>query len=44
MTSVLRQPPYSLSYKDLVVARVRARNAIGWAHSFSDPNTIGAHI
>jgi hypothetical protein len=42
--SVLRQPPYSLEYNEMVVAKVKARNSIGWAASYSTPNTVGALV
>jgi hypothetical protein len=42
--SVLREAPYSLEFTDLVVAKIRARNSIGWANEYSDENTYGAHI
>lgn len=44
MQSVLRQSPYSLEYSDLVIAKVKARNSIGWAESFSPENEVGAQI
>lgn len=44
MQSVLRQPPYSLAYNDLVVAKVRSRNSIDWSEEYSDENTVGARI
>ena len=44
LQSVLREAPYSLEYTDLVVAKVRARNLIGWANEYSDENTAGALI
>lgn len=44
MQSVLRQAPYSLEYNDLVVAKIKARNSIGWASSYSDENSVGAKI
>jgi len=31
LQSVLRLPPYNLVYGDLVVAKVKARNSIGWS-------------
>jgi len=37
-------PPYNLKQGDLVVAKIKARNSIGWAENFSTPNTIGALI
>jgi hypothetical protein len=44
MQSVLRSAPYSLEYNDLVVAKIKARNTIGWAEEFSDENSSGARI
>lgn len=41
---MLRQAPYSLVYNDLVVAKIRARNSIGWANEYSEENTDGAKI
>lgn len=41
---MLRLPPYNLVYGDLVVAKVKARNSIGWSVEYSDENTVGAHI
>lgn len=39
----LTQAPYSLSLGDLIVAKVRANNPIGWS-LFSDENTSGATV
>lgn len=39
----LRAAPYSLVYADLVVAKVRASNAIGWG-PYSQPNSVGALV
>lgn len=44
VTEVLRVSPYGLVFKDPVIAIVKARNAIGWAQSFSNENTIFATI
>jgi hypothetical protein len=33
-----------LEYNDLVVAKIRARNAIGFADLYSDENTDGARV
>jgi hypothetical protein len=44
MTAVLRASPYSLVFRDLVVAKVKSTNAIGWADSYSEENTAGAMV
>jgi len=44
MQSVLRQEPFSLEYSELVVAKIRSRNAIGWSLNFSAENEVGALI
>lgn len=44
MQSVLRQAPFNLQYNDLVVARIRARNQIGFAVDFSNENSVGARV
>jgi len=41
--STLRAAPYSLQYSDLVVAVLRARNAIGWS-PWSTANAVGALV
>lgn len=41
--TTLRAAPYSLQYADLVVAVLRARNAIGWSQ-WSAENGVGALI
>jgi hypothetical protein len=44
MQSVLRQDPYDLEFADFVVAKVMARNEIGWSLSYSTENEVGAQI
>ena len=39
----LRQTVFLLTQNDVVVAKVRAKNTIGWG-AFSQPNIIGALI
>jgi hypothetical protein len=41
--TTLAAPDYSLVYGDLVVARARARNSIGWG-PYSQPNAAGATV
>ena len=41
--STLREAPYSLVYNDLVVAKGRAYNSIGFGH-YSEPNIFGARV
>lgn len=41
--TVLRSAPYSLQYAELVSAKLRARNAIGWS-GFSPANAAGALV
>jgi hypothetical protein len=42
MQSVLRLEPFNLEFNDLVAAKIRSRNAIGWSLDFSEPNDVGA--
>lgn len=41
--SVLRVAPYNLQYNELVVAKVRAKNTVGWSAQ-SSPNVAGAAV
>jgi antitoxin (DNA-binding transcriptional repressor) of toxin-antitoxin stability system len=41
--TVLRAAPYSLQYGALVVAKLRARNAVGWG-PYSPENSVGALV
>ena len=41
--TVLRSPPYSLQYAELVSAKLRARNAINWSE-YSPSNAAGALV
>lgn len=42
--TVLRAAPYSLDFRTLIIAKAKARNAIGWNSNYSSLNTIGAKI
>jgi len=42
--TTLRAAPYSLNFRTLLIAKVKAKNAIGWATNFSQENTTGAMI
>lgn len=42
VVDVLRVAPYGLVFKDPVIAIIKARNAIGWAGSYSNESTIFA--
>ncbi len=39
----LRLAPYNLDYPDIVIAKVRSRNLIGWSE-LSDANVIGGKV
>jgi hypothetical protein len=39
----LRLAPFNLDYPDLVIAKVRSRNLIGWSE-LSDANIIGGKV
>jgi hypothetical protein len=41
--TTLRADPYFLSYGGLLVAKVRAKNSVGWG-PYSDPNGVGAYV
>jgi hypothetical protein len=40
----LRADPYLLQYQDPVMARVKSRNAIGWAEDWSPESTVYATV
>jgi hypothetical protein len=42
MQSALLVAPYNLVQGTIVVVIIKAKNSIGWAADFSDPNTAGA--
>jgi len=42
--TTLRASPYSLDFRTLVIAKVKAMNTIGWATNYSGLNTAGAKI
>jgi len=44
MKTILREAPYSLVFKDLVIAKFRSRNAIGWSNNYSNENSVGALV
>ncbi len=37
--ATLRAAPYSLKFKDYVMAKIRAKNALGWS-PYSDLNNL----
>jgi hypothetical protein len=39
---VIRAPPYSYQFRELVVVRAKAYNVYGWALTYSPDNTTGA--